>query len=213
MNGEQKDNTWIWIVITVIIVIVIGGGAIAFFSLGNKNNSLTENPSDITTTEGAEKSTEPTDVEETEETSPPTPINNTSKRYKIGETISYNGKKLTVEKVNKDWKSSKSWAKPAKGTQFVVINVTLKNDTDKVWWFNELSEYDLMDAKGEVYENTSLNAEGIDNLQQGKLYPGKKFNSNIVYEVDSDAVEKLTLLFYPNYENVQEEEQIEIDLQ
>ena len=50
--------------------------------------------------------------------------------FKVGETIAFDGKEVTVKSIDRDWKSDNQFIKANDGKEFVKVNVSIVNKSD-----------------------------------------------------------------------------------
>lgn len=101
---DKKDKRpvfkkwWFWI----IVIIVIGG--IYGLSQQDKGTVISSNGNSVS------------DNKKTEKTN-----------FKVGETIAFDGKEVTVKSIDRDWKSDNQFIKAKDGKEFVKVNVSIVN--------------------------------------------------------------------------------------
>lgn len=164
---------WFWLI--AIIVIFIGAGA-----LGGGD---TDNEANVKKVDSEEKSTshESTSEEQKEET------------FSIGDTASIDGYEIKVNSV--DFQAGSEFNKPAEGKQFVIINITITNNTEEKQSFNpldySLNEDGVSSSTGFTY------ADGVESLSSGDLDKGASVTGNLVGEANPDS--KLKLRYEGNF--------------
>lgn len=170
-------KVWFWI----LVVILVGGIGGAFgggdepeatkveSSSSQKDNGVQNVVNENTTEESTEESSE-----EAEE-------------FHIGDTVSVDGYEITVNTV--DYSDGGEFSTPDDGKQFVIINLTITNNTDKKESFNEL-DYSLnVDGVSSTTGFTYL--DGVDTLSSGDLDPSATVTGNLVAQAAPDTSLKL----------------------
>lgn len=175
---------WIWVIIAVAavaavaVIVFVGTQGSSDDSINNASSS-----SDVKTTSGSATKVSSSD-------------NILSKEYKVGETIDYKGYKIMVNDVKYD--SGSDYETPKSGNKFVVINVTIENDT------NQKQDYNAYDFKLSADGNaTDLDADtgnddyDNDTIEDGTLDTGAKVTGYLIGEANPSA--KLKLQYQPDY--------------
>ena len=106
--------------------------------------------------------------------------------FKIGETASYKGYEVTVNKV--EFNDGSEFNKPADGKQFVIVNVTIKNNTDKPASYN-MFDYKL-NADGNSTDMIGY-IDGYESLGSGELDKGASVSGNLIGEANTQGSLKL----------------------
>ena len=152
---------WFWVII-VAVVIVIGAAA----SGGDKKEEKAK--SDST---GSVVTEEAKDENKTE--------------YAVGETIDYDGVKITMKKVKTSKGDKSSFIEADKGKEFVIANVSIKNDSDKkvnVNWASFEAYYDDNAVEADPLGQSLPQVKKAGELF-GDVAPGKKIKGCVVYQV------------------------------
>lgn len=160
-------RVWFWI----LIVLVVGGIAGA---LGGDDDTST-----TTKVEGETKTENPSN--EAKETS------EAPEEYRVGDTVSVEGYEITVNDVR--YSDGEGYSTPEQGKQFVIMSITITNNTDEKESFNPLDFSLNVDG---VSSTTGFSfVDGIDTLNSGDLDPGASVTGNLVGEAPSDSSLKL----------------------
>lgn len=176
-------RVWFWILAIIILFAVIGG------ALG-ENNEKSPTNNDVKKIESSSKN-------ETTESSDPL-----DQEFKVGDIVSYKGYEIKVNSVQ--YNDGTEYNKPKEGQQFVIVNVTITNNT------NEKQTYNPFDYK--------LNADGnstdlmsylpdVDNLNSGELDPKASVTGNLIGEANTSG--SLKLQYKASYWN---DETVDINL-
>ncbi|EME7171606.1 hypothetical protein A5804_001993 [Enterococcus faecium] len=115
--------------------------------------------------------------------------NNLSKEYHVGDTVSYKGYEIKVNNVN--FSNGSEYETPDTGKQYVIINVTITNNTDQKQSYNP---YDFkLNANGNATDVNEIVTDGIatDRLNSGDLDNGASVTGNLVGQADPNAKLKL----------------------
>ena len=104
----------------------------------------------------------------------------TLKTYKTGSTVSTSHMDLRVSDVSYDTKGGHQ-LKPAKGNQFLILRLYVKNKTDQIMPLFPLNQVKVKDDNGHVFNATV--AEIADMLQSGHLQPGDQIQGQLAFEI------------------------------
>lgn len=117
--------------------------------------------------------------------------------YKVGDVINFDGKKVTITSVERNWNSGNQFTVPQSGYEFVKVQISIENNSS-----NQISystyDWKLQDSKG-VIKNVAFATYGVDGaLDRGDLAPKGKVSGFIVFEVPiGDA--GLVLQYNPSF--------------
>ncbi|GHP13023.1 hypothetical protein YK48G_04480 [Lentilactobacillus fungorum] len=116
--------------------------------------------------------------------------------YKVGQVVNYKGYKFKVNRVK--YFSGNSMDTPKSGNQYVICNVTIKNDS------HEKQDYNEMDFQLSANGNTTdfgeiLTSGNYENntLDSGSLDKGATVSGNLIGQAKKDA--KLKLEYQPSF--------------
>lgn len=111
----------------------------------------------------------------------------TKTEFKVGETASYKGYEIKVNKV--DFSDGSEYNKPDAGKQFVIVNITITNNTDKTQSYNP---FDFkLNSNGNATDVNLDYVENVDNLNSGELDPKATVTGNLVGQASPDGALKL----------------------
>lgn len=163
-------RVWLWIII-VVVLIVVGS------SLGSKKD------------EPAKVSDSDSSVEKPKEEEKTT--------FNTGETIEFDGKKVTVSASERNWNSGNQFITPNSGNEFVKVQVTIENNSDSEASYNTF-DWKIQDSNGVIKDVAGV-AFSVDGaLSSGTLAKGGKVSGFLVFEVPSGD-ENLTLQYSPTF--------------
>ena len=166
-------KAWFWIVIVVIIA--IGSQYKQPEKVGENKNSGSNGSSQ---TQNSEKKKE----EKTE--------------FNVGDIIAFDGKELTVEKVERNWNSGNSYLKPKDGKEYVKVSVKIENKSETEMNYN-VFEFKAEDSNGAA-ENTNMQTYSLpDSLGSGDLVKGGKKSGSMIFEVPAGS--SLKLHYQPSF--------------
>ena len=117
-----------------------------------------------------------------------------SRTYKIGDEVKLEGKVLTVHSVS-PYTSKNQFIAPESGNKFVVVDITMRNDSGEAFDFN-FSEFKLQDNKDYTYDDAFTDKEpsiGFEVIQ-----PGQKFRGFLDYEIPKSNT-PTKLIFTPGF--------------
>ena len=164
---DKKDKRpvfkkwWFWI----IVIIVIGG--IYGSSQQDKGTVISSNGNSVS------------DNKKTEKTN-----------FKVGETIAFDGKEVTVKSIDRDWKSDNQFIKAKDGKEFVKVNVSIVNKSDSEISFNTF-DWKIEDANGAIEGPSATAFTTNDNLNSGTLAINGKKEGSVIFEVAKDSTIKI----------------------
>lgn len=161
-------RVWFWILIVIVVIGV--GGALGGGSDDNKAKKVaSDNSSTAKTSDSAKE-----------------------EMFKVGDTADLNGYQIKVNSV--DFSDGGDFTTPAEGKKFIIINLTITNNTDKQESFNPLdysiNEDGVSSSTGFTY------LDGVETLNSGTLDKGASVTGNLVGEVNPNA--KLQLRYEGN---------------
>lgn len=166
-------KAWFWIVIVVIIA--IGSQYKQPEKVGENKNSGSNGSSQ---TQNSEKKKE----EKTE--------------FNVGDIIAFDGKELTVEKVERNWNSGNSYLKPKDGKEYVKVSVKIENKSETEMNYN-VFEFKAEDSNGAA-ENANMQTYSLpDSLGSGDLVKGGKKSGSMIFEVPAGS--SLKLHYQPSF--------------
>lgn len=161
---------WFWVL--AVIVVFIAAGA-----LGGDSDTDGK-PKKVDSTSQSETAASETTEEET---------------FKVGDTASIEGYEIKVNSV--EYQDGSEYNQPAEGKKFVIINITITNNTDEKQSFNpldySLNEDGVSSSTGFTY------ADGVESLSSGDLDKGASVTGNLVGEANPDS--KLKLRYEGNF--------------
>ncbi len=152
---------WTWL---IIIIVIIGVGS----QMGDKSNNTST------------KSTTKTETKSNKKTKSSTAL---SKDYKVGDTVSYQGYEIKINSV--DYSAGGDYDSLDSGEQFVIVNVTITNNTDKKQSYNP---YDFkLNADGNSTDLDSIMVDASNQLNSGYLDKGATVTGNLYGEASTTA--------------------------
>lgn len=171
---DKKDKkpvfkkVWFWV---IIVIIVIG---VSSASQQNKATVVNTNNNNATS---ENKPTEKT-------------------TFKVGETIAFDGKEVTVKSIDRDWKSDNQFIKANDGKEFVKVNVSIVNKSDSELSFNTF-DWKIEDANGAIEGPSGTAFTASDNLGSGDLAVNGKKEGSVIFEVAKDS--KIKIHYQPSF--------------
>ena len=166
-------KAWFWIVIVVIIA--IGSQYKQPEKVGENKNSGSNGSSQ---TQNSEKKKE----EKTE--------------FNVGDIIAFDGKELTVEKVERNWSSGNSYLKPKDGKEYVKVSVKIENKSETEMNYN-VFEFKAEDSNGAAESADGQTYSLPDSLGSGDLVKGGKKSGSMIFEVPAGS--SLKLHYQPSF--------------
>ena len=166
-------KAWFWVVIVVIIA--IGSQYKQPEKVGENKNSGSNGSSQ---TQNSEKKKE----EKTE--------------FNVGDIIAFDGKELTVEKVERNWNSGNSYLKPKDGKEYVKVSVKIENKSETEMNYN-VFEFKAEDSNGAAESADGQTYSLPDSLGSGDLVKGGKKSGSMIFEVPAGS--SLKLHYQPSF--------------
>ncbi len=171
------------IILPIVAIIVVVFLALAF--IGGSSSTTTNN--------------DPKKVGEVIKTT--IDINNTETPkqtiFNLRDKIDFESRILTVNSIQRNYIENSDYAfKPAEGDEFILINVTIENNSKQPISFNTL-DFEIENSSG-VRTNRTFAGEISDELNSGNLALGGKVTGNIPFKVKADE-QKLKLIFKPSF--------------
>ena len=166
-------KAWFWIVIVVIIA--IGSQYKQPEKVGENKNSGSNGSSQ---TQNSEKKKE----EKTE--------------FNVGDIIAFDGKELTVEKVERNWNSGNAYLKPKDGKEYVKVSVKIENKSETEMNYN-VFEFKAEDSNGAAERFDFQTYSLPDSLGSGNLVKGGKKSGSMIFEVPAGS--SLKLHYQPSF--------------
>lgn len=166
--------------IGIIVIVVIA--VVAFISVGSESPSSTGEAKKVGEVDTNQQSQEETQVQS---------------EFKVGDKIEFEKRILTVSSVKRNYVESSEFAlTPEAGKEFILVNVTIENNSDSPISFGEF-DFKVEDSKG-VRKSSAYVGEIKNQLDYGDLAIGGKVTGNLPFEV-SKGEKGLKLLFNPSF--------------
>ena len=166
-------KAWFWIIIVVIIA--IGSQYKQAEKVGENKKSESNGSSQ---TQNSEKKKE----EKTE--------------FNVGDIIAFDGKELTVEKVERNWNSGNAYLKPKDGKEYVKVSVKIENKSETEMNYN-VFEFKAEDSNGAAESADGQTYSLQDSLGSGDLVKGGKKSGSMIFEVPAGS--SLKLHYQPSF--------------
>lgn len=160
-------KAWFWIVIVVIIA--IGSQYKQPEKVGENKNSGSNGS--YQTQKGDSKKEEKTE-------------------FNVGDIIAFDGKELTVEKVERNWNSGNAYLKPKDGKEYVKVSVKIENKSETEMNYN-VFEFKAEDSNGAAESADGQTYSLPDSLGSGDLVKGGKKTGSMIFEVPAGSQIKL----------------------
>ena len=167
-------KAWFWVVV-VVFIILIGSQSKQAEKVGENKNPESNRSSQIQNKESKKE-------EKTE--------------FKVGDIIAFDGKELTVEKVERNWNSGNAYMKPKDGKEYVKVLVKIENKSETEMNYN-VFEFKAEDSNG-VAESADWQTYSLpDSLGSGDLIKGGKKSGSMIFEVPAGS--SLKLHYQPSF--------------
>jgi len=128
--------------------------------------------------------------------------------YKVGDTITFDGKEVTVSDIERKWNSGNEFVAPETDNEFVRAKVTIKNNSDSEAPYNTF-DWKIQNSDGVIKDISTAQFSADGALDSGELAPGGKVSGFLIFETP-DADSDLTIRYEPSFWS---DKKIEIKLQ
>ena len=166
-------KAWFWIVIVVII---------AIGSQYKQPEKVGENKKPESNGSSQTQNSESKKEEKTE--------------FNVGDIIAFDGKELTVEKVERSWNSGNAYLKPKEGKEYVKVSVKIENKSETEMNYN-VFEFKAEDSNGAAERFDFQTYSLPDSLGSGNLVKGGKKSGSMIFEVPTGS--SLKLHYQPSF--------------
>lgn len=112
--------------------------------------------------------------------------------FKVGDAIKMADYQLTINSVKKV--AQKGYSSPKKGNEFVLVNMTIQNTSDKEVTYNPY-DFKLQDSNGNQTTYTYVSLD--DQLSSGSLATSGKVSGTLPFEAPKNDL-GLKLIYQPN---------------
>lgn len=117
------------------------------------------------------------------------------KTFKIGDIVELDGASIVVNKVTKE--HGDSWNSPKDGHEYVIVEVTIKNESTSSVSFNPL-DFKMQNSQGVISNITFFTSDRDTNLSYGELAPGGSITGTLPFEEPIND-SQLTLIYEGNF--------------
>lgn len=118
-----------------------------------------------------------------------------SKVYKVGEEANVNDVKVKVNSIR--YSNGDDVETPDEGNKYIILNVTINNDSTKSIDYNELDFKFNVDGNNKDPETVTL--DGVNGMGSGSLDKGASLTKDLVGQVPVDTNgKKIQLTYQPN---------------
>lgn len=174
VKGKVKKpfykKIWFWVIAIIVIFIALPTGS-------------EDEASDITKVNGKDSSQESSEKNTLEET-----------EYNVGDTVSYKGYDIMVNSV--EYSNGGEYDTLDEGYEFVIINITVTNNTEKKQSYNP---YDYkLNVDGNATSLDSFLSDRQESLSSGELDPGASVSGNLYGQAKTER-SSLKLQYQTSY--------------
>lgn len=188
-NQQSKKKpfykkVWFWVI--VIIIVLVGASQAS-------NNE----PTKVSDKSSSGSNTEKTNDSKSDSSSGAEDLKN--KEFKVGDVISYDGKELSVTKVERNWSTGNEYIQPSSGKEYVRVTVKINNKSDDTINYGEF-DWQMKDSSGDIKDTTYLSNDDGTELGSGEIAKGGSKTGSVVFEVPAGD-KGLTLLYKSEFWN------------
>ena len=118
--------------------------------------------------------------------------------YAVGETISYEGKEVTVVSAERNYDSGNQYYTAEAGKEFIKVNIRIENKSDSNISYNSY-EWEIQDSNGDIQKvdgGLQFTADGA--LNSGELAPGGNKSADLYFQAPSGDA-GLVLHYKPSF--------------
>lgn len=120
-----------------------------------------------------------------------------SKTYDINDTAEFEGLKITITDVKKNFKMVPENSEPRQGSQFVKVDVKIENDSNSELNVSE-NDIKIQDSQGAVETPTPATYVLDDRFESADLIPGGVREGAVIFEVPENDSELKVIYTFPN---------------
>lgn len=114
--------------------------------------------------------------------------------FNLNETAVYNDVEYIV--TNVEYSNGDEWDKPADGKQFVIVTVSIKNNSSEKISYN-VYDWKMLNSQGQEDDEIFTTIDNDTNLGSGDLISGGSKTGTVVFEEDKNE-SSLKLLYFAN---------------
>lgn len=170
---------WFWVII-VLVLAVIGGATQA----DDKQNTPEDKPAEISGETSETPSDEPATSDTPSDQTEGTPSSENADGYKVGETMVFKDRKVTVTSVERNFSTGNEFVTPEDGKEFVKVNIVVVNtSTSKITVYS--GDWKIQDGNG-VIDSYNVLATSVAKNALGisvELAGGGQVSGALVFEV------------------------------
>lgn len=178
---------WFWV---IIVIVIAAFGSTLDDEDPSKNDEKSEPSSTVTEStddnDQNEESTSNTDTEEAEEE---------KTNFGINEEIEFGDRIVAITDV--EYSDGNDFDKPQEGKEYVIVSVTIENDSDEEISYNPL-HFKMQNSQGQIEDKAFTVVDSDTALSSGDLAPGGSVSGTITFEQPKDDGE-LILIFEPGF--------------
>jgi hypothetical protein len=126
-----------------------------------------------------------------------TPTGDVKTVFKLGDVIDFDGKKVSVSTIERNWDSGNQYITPQGGNEFVKVQVMIENNSKSDITYNTF-DWKMQDSKGVIKDVSSVTFGTDGTIGSGELAISGKIAGFLVFEVPSGD-EGLTLRYNPSF--------------
>lgn len=105
--------------------------------------------------------------------------------YTVGQAIDFDGKKVTVTSVERNWQSGNEYIVADSGNEYVKVQVAIENNSNSRVSYDTF-DWKIQDSKG-VIQDVDINTYSVDGgLNGGELAPDGKVSGFMVFQVPAE---------------------------
>lgn len=170
---------WFWAII-VLVLAVIGGAT----QTNDEQNASEDKPAEISDETPETPKDEPTADNATTDQTETTSSSENTGGYKVGETMTFKDRKVTVTSVERNFSTGNEFVTPEDGKEFVKVNITIVNtSTSKTTVY--AGDWKIQDGNG-VIDGYDVLATSVAKSALGtsvELAGGGQVSGALVFEV------------------------------
>lgn len=170
---------WFWVII-VLVLAVIGGATQA----NDEQNASKDKPAEISDETPKTPNDEPATSDTPPDQTEGTPSSENAGGYKVGETMTFKDRKVTVTSVERNFSTGNEFVTPEDGKEFVKVNIAVVNtSTSKITVY--AGDWKIQDGNG-VIDGYNVLATSVAKNALGisvELAGGGQVSGALVFEV------------------------------
>lgn len=117
--------------------------------------------------------------------------------YNVGNVIAFDGKEITVTKVEKNYNTGNEYSVPKSNNQFVKLSIKIENKSNSNISANTF-DFKIQDSNGAIDDVDSSTYSLDDQFESAELIPGGTRAGSVIFEVPKND-SGLKFIYQPSF--------------